>query len=187
MCNMPSVILCNLAKLYNYGISGAVKVLIWHIKAQRCSVPSALVQPEIFLKCLIYSPINVTLLCNEISPGALFVQSELITVYRVVPALKLWWFSSRRDLRPVWTVSCRTPGWPGQRSQPAGCLQGAGGGRWDRSAGASLGCLQEPDRDNDGLMVTFLLKLQLASYCMQIMLGRNTWALKGQNTCSSYL
>lgn len=151
MCNVPSVILCNLAKLYNHGISGAVKVLIWHIKAQRCSVPSALVQPEIFLKCLIYSPINVTfntLLCNEISPGALFVQSELITVYEVIPAMKLWWFSSLRDLRPVWTVSYRTSGWPGQRSQPAGCLQGAGGGRLDRSAGASLGRLQGPDRDN---------------------------------------
>lgn len=64
-----------------------------------------------------------------------------------------------------------------QRSQPVRCLQGAGWGRLGRSAGAFLGYLQEPDRDYiDDFMVKFALKLKLASFHMQHMLG--TWALK---------
>lgn len=57
------------------------------------------------------------------------------------PQLSLW--SWLRDLRSAWTVSCSGPVWWRQPLGHVGCSLAAGGGRWGRSAAASLEDLQD--------------------------------------------
>lgn len=66
-----------------------------------------------------------------------------VLFFLAVPAPQLSWSSSLRDLRSAWTVSCSGPAWWRQPSRHVGCPQAAGGGRWGRSAEASLEDLQD--------------------------------------------